>query len=81
MARAIVRYSCDKAADKNKAKRARGAVRKILTDAGFERRGTGSWELDGATSAEVGRALKEVFEVVEGLDPKVLDHIWTYCDD
>lgn len=81
MARAIVRYSCDKATDKSKAKHARGAIRKILTDAGFERRGTASWELDGATPAEVGKALREVFEVVEDLDPGVLDHVWTYCDE
>jgi hypothetical protein len=86
MARAIVRYSCNNTTDKNEADRARAKIRKILTDAGFARvgsqkRGTASWELDSATPSAIGTALRKIFEVVEDLDPGVLDHVWTYCDE
>jgi hypothetical protein len=85
MARAIVRYSCNNTTD-NAADRARAKIRSILTNAGFARvgnqkRGTASWELSNATPAEMGTALRQIFEIVQGLDPGVLDHVWTYCDE
>jgi hypothetical protein len=88
MARAIVRYSCNNTAGKYAAGDARAGMRKCLQDAGFERvgvagKGTASWELrgDAITTAQIAGALACVLEVVEGLAPGVLDHLWIYCDE
>jgi hypothetical protein len=88
VARAIIRYSCNSRAPstKYKAERARDKLRKALEKANFTRVGAGqvgtaAWELDNAQTPDLAKALKEVFAVIEGLDPGVLDHIWVYSDE
>jgi hypothetical protein len=86
MARAIVRYSWNNTAGKYQAEKARKDIRDILEGAGIRKvgatgRGTASWELIGASTADVAKAHGEVIAVVEGLPAGVLDHIWIYCDE
>jgi hypothetical protein len=87
MARAIIRYSFNSTGgNKYKAERARRKIRDVLEPRGFKRvgskaSGTASWELRKASTATIGAALAEVFEIVEKLDAGVLDHVWTYCDE
>jgi hypothetical protein len=86
MARAIVRYSCNNTAGKYQAEKARKAIRDVLEAAHFGKvgataKGTASWELAGATTGEVGAALRDVMDIVRTMPLGVLDHVWTYCDE
>jgi hypothetical protein len=86
MARAIVRYSCNNTAGKYAAEKARKDMRDALESAGFQRvgaagKGTASWEVQGTPTAQIGAALGQIMQVVQGLAPGVLDHLWIYCDE
>jgi hypothetical protein len=84
MARAIIRYSFDR--DGGKPTRTEFRKRLGVSDAGFQRRGTASWETEGDPEPSVKQVLDAIRWVLEGItdpagsDPDTLDHIWIYVD-
>jgi hypothetical protein len=82
MARAIIRYSFDR--EEGKATRTEMRKRLSASDAGFQRRGTASWETSGDPEPSVQQVLDAIRWVLEGIteagEADALDHIWIYID-
>lgn len=78
MARAILRWSVS--GEKNNATGL--AVRKTVEQAGFERRGTGSWEADGPGTSDLIDALQQALDDLRAAPGGGrVDHVWIYLDD
>jgi hypothetical protein len=79
VARAIIRYSASTGTAGN---RMRKEVRTAIKRAGFsERRGTGAWELETKSPANLGVTLAEISAVIVKAAPDTLDHLWVYIDN
>jgi hypothetical protein len=82
MARAIIRYSFDR--EDGKAVRAEMRKRLRTSDAGFQERGTASWETSCEPEPSAQQVLDAIRWVLEGItkagDADALDHIWIYID-
>lgn len=78
MTRAIVRWSIS--GEQNNATGLQ--IRKVLTNAYFARRGTGTWEIDGAPTHHVIDAVQDALELMKNPPGGGnLDHVWIYIDD
>jgi hypothetical protein len=78
MARAILRYSIGG----EKSNQSGNAVRKALEAVGFERVGTGSWELDGPPTAHLVAYVQQAMDIMKHPPGGgILDHVWVYIDD
>ncbi len=78
VARAIVRFSLDG----DYGSRATNKARKVLEDAGFDKIGTASYEVDGPSQEDIIAALDATLQILRSLPGgATLDHLWVYLDE
>ncbi len=78
MARAIIRWSVNG----ERSNQTGNEVVGRLQQAGFERVGTASYEVDGAPMRHLVAALRDALDVLERpIGGGRLDHLWVYVDN
>ena len=77
MGRAIIRFSMDN----DRSHVTGNLVRKELTDAGFEKIGTASFEADDLPQDQIFDALNKAVKILrDAPGGGTLDHLWIYVD-